>query len=198
MAYLYSIAFYNLENLFDTGDDPKTLDDDFTPEGKLRWDGARYKNKLNKLSRVISKIGKNDTQGPPSILAVAEVENKTVLKDLVNTKKLKEYDYGFVHYDSPDERSIDCALLFRKAHFQVVESQPFTLYTESEPGIRDYTRDILYVKGELMGTMVHILVNHWPSRGKGTEETKHKRIAAAEKNAKLLMTSFLMTQAHVS
>ena len=176
-----SVAFYNLENLFDTTDDPKTLDDDFTPEGKKNWNGKRYQKKLRKLSNVISKIGTDTVGGPPSLVGVAEVENIEVMEALATTNTLYEYGYNVVHYDSPDERGIDVGLLYRKDHFEVTRSETFAVYIENEPGVRDYTRDILYITGKLMGHPVHVLVNHWPSRREGAQETAHKRIAVARR-----------------
>ena len=176
------IGFYNLENLFDTEDDPLIRDDDFTTEGYKNWNPKRYEKKLKKLSRVIADIGKKETESAPSLLGVAEVENRGVLEDLINTKKLEKYPYEIAHFDSPDERGIDCGLLYRTDHFEVIESKPLSLFLESEPGVIDYTRDVLYVYGNLLGQPVHILVNHWPSRRKGEEETRPKRIAAAKRN----------------
>ncbi|MDC8002599.1 endonuclease [Aureisphaera galaxeae] len=182
----YSIAFYNLENLFDTTDDPNTLDDDFTPDSDKDWNEKRYRKKLKKMGRVISNIGYEDVGYPPAILGLAEMENAAVLRDLIDSKFLKKKGYDFVHFDSSDERGIDTALLYRKKIFEVIEANTYTVYLTNEFGERDYTRDILYVKGELEGQMLHLLVNHWPSRRKGTEETAHKRIAAAKKNLEIL------------
>ncbi|MCC4211493.1 hypothetical protein [Leeuwenhoekiella parthenopeia] len=97
-----SIAFYNLENLFDTINDPNILDDAFTPKGELGWNSSRYAEKLNKLSQVIVKIGKAETGSAPAILGVAEVEYRKVLRDLVTTEALQHLNYDFVHYNSPD------------------------------------------------------------------------------------------------
>lgn len=176
---LYTIAFYNLENLFDTVDDPETLDDDFTPEGRKKWNEKRYSKKLKKLSAAIVKIGVDETAKPPSIVGIAEVENYQVVNDLVSTKSLKDHHYGIVHYDSPDERGIEVALLYRKDDFHVLSSESYPVMLYDEEGRRDYTRDILLVKGELRGTLIYCLVNHWPSRRAGTEETQDKRIKAA-------------------
>ena len=181
-----AIAFYNLENLFDTLNDPHTLDDDFTAKGKLHWDEGRYAKKLKKLAKVISKLGKAETGQSPSIVGVAEVENKKVLQDLIDQKSLRKLDYGLVHFNSPDERGIDTALLYRKSDFEVLNSRAITLYVENDPGVRDYTRDILHVKGKLNGMSVHILVNHWPSRRNGAETTEYKRVAAAVKNREII------------
>lgn len=176
-----SVAFYNLENLFDTEDDPNTLDDDFTPGGFKQWNPKRYKNKLRKLSTVISKIGLTETQAPPSLIGVAEVENLEVLEALVQTKTLAPFNYDVVHYDSPDERGIDVGLLYRKEHFVVTTSQTINVYVENDPGVRDYTRDILHVEGIFLGHPIHVFVNHWPSRRNGAEETEYKRVAVAQR-----------------
>ena len=181
-----TIGFYNLENLFDTKDDPAKLDDDFTPEGFKKWNEKRYAKKLKKLGKVISKIGEKETGEPPALLAVAEIENATVLEDLINVKSLKAHDYGVVHFDSPDERGIDVGLIYRKECFTVSKAATKTVWLETDTGERDYTRDILQVTGNLMGTEVHLLVNHWPSRRKGANETSHKRIAAAQENRKII------------
>lgn len=183
-----SVAFYNLENLFDTEDDPNTLDDDFTAEGYKNWNGKRYSNKLRKLGRVISQVGLKETEGAPALLGVAEVENKEVLLNLIETKELKDVGYDVVHYDSPDERGIDVGLLYRKEYFEVLESETVSVYLESEFGERDYTRDILHVTGNLQGIKTHILVNHWPSRRSGVEESEPKRITAAQKNRSIVET----------
>ena len=176
----HTIAFYNLENLFDTVDDPDTFDDDFTPKGRKRWNNKRYHRKVKKLASVISQIGKEKTNNAPIIVGVAEIENLSVLTDLVNTKDLEEHHYGIVHYDSSDERGIDVALLYQKKHFELLDSEPIPLLLFNEEGERDYTRDILVVKGKLKDELVYFIVNHWPSRRKGTKETEHKRIKAAQ------------------
>lgn len=181
-----SVAFYNLENLFDTTNDPEKLDDDFTPKGFKNWTEKRYTNKLKKLGKVIARIGEKENPDPPALVAVAEVENAKVIEDLAQVKALKKHKYGVVHFDSPDERGIDVGLLFRKDVFTVTQARTQMVYLESEPGERDYTRDILYVQGSLLGNDVHLLVNHWPSRRKGADETSNKRIKAAQENRKLI------------
>lgn len=176
---LYTIGFYNVENLFDTTDDPETLDDDFTPRGKKKWHFKRYQNKIKKLSSVISQMGAERSLYAPAIVGLVEVENSKVVQDLVYHPNLSKHYFDYVHYDSPDERGIDVALLYNKQLFELISSETFPLYLEDEDGTRDYTRDILLVTGKLKGTLVHILVNHWPSRRDGAESTAHKRIAAA-------------------
>jgi len=119
-------------------------------------------------------------QNPPVLVGVAEVENEGVIKDLLGAEPLRKIDYGFVHYDSPDERGIDTALIYHKPSFDVLHSEPITLLIYEKNGVRDTTRDILYVKGLLNGEEVHIFVNHWPSRRDSDTETAYKRVKAAE------------------
>ncbi len=180
ISQVYTIAFYNLENLFDTKNDPNTLDDDFTPKGKKNWNNYRYKNKIRKLGNVIAQLGTERSFHAPAIVGVVEVENLSVLNDLVVSKNLKNHNYGIVHYDSPDERGIDVALLYKKELFELLHSETFPLYLEGKRGVRDYTRDVLLVKGNLNGELVYVLVNHWPSRRSGEDLTEAKRIKAAE------------------
>lgn len=184
----HAIGFYNLENLFDIKDDPKTLDDDFTPDGWKEWNSYKYDKKLKKLSKVIAQIGKKETGTSPSLIGVAEVENLAVLEDLIATNALKNEGYDIVHYDSPDERGIDVGLLYKKTDFKVLASKSVALYLEAEEGGRDFTRDILYVHGMLTSIEVHIFINHWPSRRSGANETSAKRIAAAHRNRKEIDT----------
>ncbi len=175
-----TLGFYNVENLFDTKNNPKTLDDDFTEDGKKKWDKKRYKQKIKKLGSVIAQLGTHKSKLPPAIVGLVEVENAKVVSDLVNSSNLRRHHYGFVHYDSPDERGIDVALLYNKQVFELIASETFPVFLEDDEGERDYTRDILKVSGNLNGELVHILVNHWSSRREGADETEHKRITAAK------------------
>jgi len=176
----YAIAFYNLENLFDTVDDPHTLDDDYTPKGFKRWKDGRYRSKVKKLAKAISRIGEDEGIHPPVLIGIAEVENDNVVEKLLKTKYLKEAPLDYVHFDSPDERGIDTGLIYNTAHFKVLDAETLPLLIENTNGDRDYTRDILYVHGTLNGEEIHVFVNHWPSRRDGADETKYKRIEAAQ------------------
>ncbi len=175
----YTIAFYNLENYFDTTNDAYVLDDDFTPKGFKKWDEKRFIWKTRKLAKAISKIGLDDSQLPPVLIGIAEVENARVIQRLLQSEKLKVIDYGYVHFDSPDERGIDTALIYNKDYFHVLDAETIPLLIENTNGDRDLTRDILYVKGELNNEVFHVFVNHWPSRRDGAELTAYKRVAAA-------------------
>ncbi len=176
----YTIAFYNVENFFDVTDNPHILDNDFTEFGRKNWTLNRYKNKLVKISDAISKIGFEYTGKLPSIIGLAEIENKKVLNDLINQPKLAKIPYDYIHYNSPDERGIDVALLYDTQVFTPTHSEPLTIFLDDENGSRDTTRDILYVKGILAGTPLHLYVNHWPSRRDGPSITDLKRIETAK------------------
>lgn len=177
----YTIAFYNLENLFDIYNDASKFDDDFLPRSEKRWTKKRYDRKLLKLGEVIAKIGYDESRTHPSIVGLAEVENKNVIRDLIQSHHLSEFDYDFVHYNSQDERGIDVALLYDKTVFEVKNSKTYSIYLEDEIGEQDYTRDILLVSGILHSELIHCIVNHWPSRREGEKESKHKRLKAAKK-----------------
>ena len=185
---LVTVAFYNLENLFDTENDPVTFDDDRTPEGKDRWTLAIYQDKLGKMAEVIKQIGPDNSKMPPVILGVSEIENRKVLEDLVVQSSLLPWDYGIVHYDSPDRRGVDTGLLYQKKYFQPISSSAheLLLYDPENNNKRIYTRDQLLVTGLLAGEKVHIIVNHWPSRSGGEARSQPRREAAAYLNKKII------------
>ncbi len=181
-----TIAFYNVENLFDTINDPRKFDDDRTPTGKDHYTSKIYWNKINHMAKVISEIGVKKAKSSPTLIGLSEVENKAVLEDLISTKYLKYSGYGIIHYDSPDERGIDVALLYLKRHFKPVSQSKHTLYIYKHNGKRDYTRDQLLVSGMLDGELIHIIVSHWPSRSGGEARSRPFRMKAAALNAKII------------
>ncbi|WP_248724800.1 endonuclease [Seonamhaeicola sp. ML3] len=183
---MQTIAFYNVENLFDISKDEHTNDNDFLPSSAKKWTPKRYKNKLRKLGFAISNIGKRETGKHPAIVGLAEVENTKVIEDLLDTKHLEGLDYDYVHYESPDERGIDVALIYDKEAFKVSHSETFTVHLTDDDGSADYTRDILLVSGELDGEFIHVIVNHWSSRREGTKETEFKRLASSEKVGEII------------
>jgi hypothetical protein len=174
-AKVTSIGFYNLENLFDTVDDTLISDEEFLPEGKRNWTPEKYQEKSSNMANVISQIGLEFCPAGLSVLGVAEIENKKVLEDLVKQPALKDRNYQIVHQDSPDGRGVDVGLLYNPSHFSVLSFKAIPLIN-FENGKRRFTRDILYVKGVLdKSDTLHILVNHWPSRGGGEKQTKPYR-----------------------
>ena len=183
-----TIAFYNLENLFDIYDDPDTFDEDRTPTGKDLWTQEKYNDKLFKMSRVISEIGTDKAGIPPVILGLCELENRLVLEDLISQPSLSPFNYGIIHYDSPDRRGVDVALLYQKDAFQpqFSQSRRLILYEKDEPTKRVFTRDQLVVSGYLDGELIYFIVNHWPSRSGGEAKSSYRREDAARLNKKII------------
>jgi len=181
-----TIAFYNLENLFDTKNDTLIFDDDRTPDGKDQWTEARYFQKITQMSKVISEIGTLENKAAPDIIGVCEVENLFVLEDLVNHTTLASKNYGIIHFDSPDERGIDVALLYKKNAFIPVNFNSHRLLLFDLDGKRNYTRDQLIVEGLLDNEKVYFLVNHWPSRSGGEARSRPYRIEAAKLNKHII------------
>jgi predicted extracellular nuclease len=169
-----SVAFYNVENLFDTEDNPDKIDEEFLPEGLYKWTDQIYHQKLENLARAIGQLG--DADGP-EILGLAEVENRKVVEDLVHLTSLKGRNYAVVHEESPDMRGIDVALVYDPKVFRYQRHQNLLVDFPDEP---DYTsRDILLVEGKVRGETLYVLVNHWPSRRGGEAESEARRLRAA-------------------
>lgn len=173
---VYAVAFYNLENLFDTERDMSIYDEDFTPGGAYAWTPDKYQKKINNMSYAISKLAKEYTNDGPAFIGVTEVENQKVLEDLVHAKSLSSVGYGIVHYDSPDRRGIDVALLYNPKLFSVTSSRVYPYIMPEEPDFR--TRDVLLVNGVLAGEDFHVIVNHWPSR-RGDKSSYSREFAAS-------------------
>ena len=177
------VGFYNLENLFDTKDDPTQWgDDEFLPNSSKNWTADLYQEKLGKLAKVISEMATDVTPDGPAILGVAEVENRQVLEDLSDHSAIKDRNYKVIHYDSPDHRGIDVGLLYQPKYFTPKHTKPLSLKVGSPNGDTLYTRDILYVNGVMDGDTLHFLVNHWPSRRGGESATSPLREFAASIN----------------
>ena len=183
---MQTVAFYNVENLFDLEDSKYTHDSDFLPNAIRRWTQKRYDNKLLKLGLAISKIGQEETGKHPAIVGLAEVENSTVLEDLIASKPLEYCNYDYVHFDSLDERGIDVALLYDTTAFEVLNSETYTISLTDDDGTPDYTRDILLVSGILDGETIHFIVNHWSSRREGQKESEFKRLASSNKVSEII------------
>ncbi len=173
---VYSVAFYNLENLFDTEDDPLINDEEFTPKGKNHWTPDKYQKKLRNMATVISKLARENCPAGPAAIGVSEIENRKVLEDLVARKELADMNLDIIHYDSPDRRGVDVALLFNPKIFQVTSSKAYPYILPDNPEFK--TRDVLLVSGQLAGDPLHILVNHWPSRY-GSKSSELREFAAS-------------------
>ena len=167
----FKIAFYNVENLFDIYDDPIKIDSEYLPTSKLKWTQERYDKKLQNIAKVMEEMNF------PTILGMAEIENRKVLEDLVNQPIIKEKNYNIAHFESPDERGIDVAMIYKKGDFEVKNMKYHRIVF---PKNADKTRDILEVSGILRGMPLTVFINHWPSRSGGAAESEPKRVFVAE------------------
>ena len=207
---IHTVAFYNFENLFDTINDPDTFDEEWTPKGLQRWTYDKYQKKLANLARVLAEIGSAENPDSPTFIGGCEIENRGVLEDLVKQPKLIEKEFGIIHFDSPDKRGIDVALLYQKKKFQPTSYSNIPLYifkkasatneiektiieekTDDELQVstknyRVYTRDQLLVTGFMEGEEINIIVNHWPSRSGGEKKSSPFREAAGTLNKKVI------------
>jgi hypothetical protein len=208
---IHTIAFYNVENLFDTINDPKVRDEEWLPYGEQHWTGDKYRKKLSNLAKVISEIGTAENPNMPTVLGVSEIENRGVLEDLVKQPALAGKDYGIIHFDSPDKRGIDVGFLYQKKHFKPTSYKNIPLIIKDRYKVSDkkndkkeneeektddktvtdeygriYTRDQLLVTGLLDGEEIHFIVNHWPSRSGGEKRSSPNREAAAALNRKII------------
>lgn len=173
-------GFYNVENLFDTLDNPRINDEEFLPASARRYDSRIYWDKIGRLSTVLSQMGTDWNPDGAALIGLAEIENDTVVKDLINSDLLKNRKLKYVHFDSPDQRGIDVGMIYNPKYLTVVDSAPF--FVQLPGGAKDayFTRDVLYVKGILAGgDTIHVFVNHWPSRSGGEERSAPGRAAAA-------------------
>ncbi len=157
----FTVAWWNVENFFDIRDDINTDDEEFTPDGDRHWTRRRFNAKRDGIARTIIDMDL------PDVVGFAEVENKWVLRELCEGSPLHRAGYRYVHYDSPDHRGIDCALIYRKERFRVTASSPISVSDSAE---NFYTRDILRVEGVTpQGDTLIFLLNHWPSKRGGDE-----------------------------
>lgn len=168
---LHKIMFYNVENLFHPSDDSLTADEDFTPTGNYHWTYKKYYKKIAMIGKVIVALGEGD---PPWLIGLAEIENKKVLNDLCYRSPLRNYHYKYVHYESPDRRGVDVALLYRDSCVRVLRSRKIPVVFPFDTHARN--RDILYAVVQFpSGDSLHVLVNHWTSRYGGYAATVPKR-----------------------
>lgn len=184
---VHTIAFYNVENLFDTINDPQKFDE-ASPIMEMKFNRQEvYKKKVKNMARVISEIGADVSNNSPAIIGISEVENREVIEDLANDDALYNKDYGIIHFDSPDARGIDVALMYQKAFFSPIDvsSHELKIYDDITRK-RVYTRDQLLVSGKLDGELIHVIVSHWPSRSGGEARSRPKRLAAARLNKRII------------
>jgi len=184
---IHTVAFYNLENLFDTINDPLKYDE-ASPIMELKANRSEvYNKKIKNMARVVANIGSDKANNSPAIIGVCEIENRKVLEDLVNDPLLLAKDYGIIHFDGPDRRSIDVAFLYQKALFKPMNSSAHELLIYDDlTRKRVFTRDQLLVSGKLDGDLIHVIVNHWPSRSGGEARSRSKRVGAAKLNKRII------------
>lgn len=162
---------YNVENLFDTRHDSLKNDYEYLPTADKQWTQSRYNKKVHNIMQVVLATGDE----LPVLVGLCEVENDYVVKSMVNMPPYNKLGYGYIHYESPDDRGIDVALLYRKDWMNPVNSTPVKI----ELG-ENSTRDLLYVCGGLKdGSFIHVIQVHAPSRRGGVQETEEKRVAVA-------------------
>ena len=193
---LYGIGFYNLENLFDTCHDVGHNDYEYLPDGRNKWTGLKYTNKLRNMANVLADMGTDRLPIGCAAIGVSEVENAKCLTDLCKQEPLKARNMQFVHIEGPDQRGVDCALIYNPKLFQVrdVKLVPY-VYVKPEDSLRA-TRGFLTVSGTLAGEHVTIIVNHLPSRfassfyreegGRQIYELK-QQLQAEDPNVKLII-----------
>lgn len=172
----FRIMFYNVENLYDTINNPKTLDDELTPQGHLRWNSYRYTKKLEDISKVISSLG---GKYPPAIVALCEIENKQVLEDLTSRSSLTRHRYKYEVTNSKDTRGSNIALLYQRDQFKILSKNTYTPIIDKQEGRT--TRDILHITGMVVsGDTLDFFVCHFPSRNEGIKKSEPYRIKTSE------------------
>ncbi len=175
---VWAVAFYNLENLFDYEDDPANPgDDEFLPTGPYAWTKEKYEQKLGNMARTIAALARENCPAGPAVIGIAEVENERVVRDLVARPELAAMGLKYVHYESPDRRGIDVALLYNPRLFRLVSSKTYSLHLPDDPSYT--TRDQLLVSGVMAGEPVSFIVGHWPSRYGGAKSSPLREAAAA-------------------
>lgn len=183
---IHTVAFYNLENLFDTIDNPNTKDE-YSPILKLKSNKSKvYWNKIDNMARAISMIGKKKTGQSPTLVGLCEVENDSVLEDLINSKHLKKEKYSYINLPSSDWRGIDVALLYKHEYFGVTNFKNYKLKAYNREGYKVKTRDQLVVSGILEDEQIHLILNHWPSQRGGAKKTAYLRMKSSELTAKII------------
>lgn len=178
------IAFYNLENLFDTINNNGKYDLEFSPDGARQWNAAKYRSKITNLARAITHMTSPSTPLGPAFIGLAEMENASVLEDLVAevdrqlvSDGKKAWNLKIIHHDSPDRRGVDVAALYNDRIFKLMDVENYPLSIDGNDTFR--TRDQMCVTGLIAGDTLSIIVNHWPSRLGGQKQSSYLREAAA-------------------
>jgi hypothetical protein len=176
--YISAIGFWNVENLYDTLNDPKKDDEEFLPQGARSWTGSRYWVKINNLAKVISEMATDATPEGLSIIGLCEIENKNCLDDIAKDPQLKSRNYQTILVEGPDKRGVDPGLMYNPKHFKVTKVVTYGILLPYDTAHK--TRDQLVVSGSFFGEPLTIIVNHWPSRSGGELKSRPGRIVAAK------------------
>lgn len=191
---LYGVAFYNIENAFDTLHDAGKNDYEYLPSGTMKWGKMKYEAKLHNIARVLSELCTDKLPAGPAVIGISEIENENVMRDLLAQPALKGRGYKYVEYAGADRRGIECAFIYNPRFFTLdrsfivpycygpsgkVDDPLLGFYTDEKgqvqayPGLRGdtthITRGFLVMEGRLAGEKLAFIVNHWPSRGAGDE-----------------------------
>lgn len=184
---VHTLAFYNVENLFDPTNDPKHFDEEYTPEGRKQWTQNILDQKIHQIATVIAQIGRDETKAMPLFIGLAEVENDKVIAQLSRHPLLQEQGYRVAHRESRDLRGIDVALLYKATVFDLKDIKKYPLTWQNETNRRNYySRDILVVGGYIRQHKVNLLLNHWPSRRGGIKRSKPLRHLAAKLHSRIV------------
>ena len=170
----FQVGFWNIENLFDTTNAKDIRDDDFTPSGKYFWTEERLVKKYQDLSKVIHHI---DHDQDLALLGLAEIENFSVLERL--NRDFIQSDFKIIHKESPDERGIDCGLLYDPARLELIEKQFIPIWLAGDEKTRDIIEARFRIPGSNQQTELYVFINHWPSRWGGQARTDPLRRKAA-------------------
>jgi predicted extracellular nuclease len=168
----FRVMSYNTENFFESVQDTVGIPSEFSPTGMRGWSYNRYRDKRNNIAKVIASLGE---WMPPALVALCEIENQHVLEDLTLHSPLRNLHYQIIHFESPDPRGIDVALLYQPKAFHPIHQEPIRIHFPKHP--QQHTRDILYVSGTILGKdTLHVFVNHFPSRYSGELESEDSRL----------------------
>ncbi|MEE0903623.1 MAG: endonuclease/exonuclease/phosphatase family protein [Prevotellamassilia sp.] len=191
---LYGVAFYNLENLFDTLHDAGKNDYEYLPNGTNKWGKMKYEAKLHNMARVLSELCTDKLPQGPAVIGVSELENHLALEALLNQPSLAGRGLKYVDVAGPDRRGVECAFIYNPRFFQMerymhvpyyyapsgrVDDPLVGFYTDEQGEVQAYTdlkgdtthitRGFLVMQGLLAGERMFFIVNHWPSRAAGSE-----------------------------
>lgn len=177
-----AVGFWNCENFYDTLNDPMKIDEEFLPDGANAWNTPKYNTKINHLAKVISEMATDAVPDGLAAMGMCEIENKSVLRDLVKDPQIAKRNYQIVLIDGPDSRGVDPAFLYNPKYFKLISAKTFPVVVVTDTAHK--TRDELLVTGEMMGEKMHFIICHWPSRRGGELASEPNRVSQAKQHAR--------------